>query len=341
MDNIRDILGPAHRPLSEVQKIEAIPTGILSLDEITGIGGIPRGRIIEVQGENHSGKTTLVLNIAKHILDNGGNVAWFSIGEGFDINYATMIGIIGKDNFTIPPVESADDLFFKIKLLLAYDWADLIVIDSLQAITAELVQEREQEQLKMNENVALAKVVSAFCKDISGGYMAREIQYDNIEESSEKGKKGKYIKSNTTIYSIVSGKCVPITTKHFLEHKKACIIGISRLSHKIGVTFGDDTETGGGRGKNYDFSMRLRTTGGTKVMKKQLGKDILKYRIGGVYVKKNKVGIPFGKCEFVMWPNGIITPVDAKLPQESESEKIKSIATDKPKKTKKRRKLGD
>ena len=75
------------------QKIECIPTGALSLDLALGIGGIPRGRVIEIYGPEAGGKTTLSLHIAAQAQKAGGTVAFIDAEHALDPSYAKLIGV--------------------------------------------------------------------------------------------------------------------------------------------------------------------------------------------------------------------------------------------------------
>ena len=76
-----------------IKKVECIPTGALSLDLALGIGGIPRGRVIEIYGPEAGGKTTLSLHIAAQAQKNGGTVAFIDAEHAFDRFYAGKLGV--------------------------------------------------------------------------------------------------------------------------------------------------------------------------------------------------------------------------------------------------------
>ena len=77
----------------EIRQIECIPTGALSLDLALGIGGVPRGRVVEIFGPESSGKTTLALHIAAEAQRNGGTAAFIDAEHALDPIYARAIGV--------------------------------------------------------------------------------------------------------------------------------------------------------------------------------------------------------------------------------------------------------
>jgi len=117
-----------------VEKIPAISTGCLSLDLALGVGGFPKGRIIEVFGPESSGKTTLCLQTAASVHKNGGIVAIIDAEHALDINYARNLGV-NVDNLYISQPENGE-----MALGIAEEWlksnaVDLIIVDSVAALT--------------------------------------------------------------------------------------------------------------------------------------------------------------------------------------------------------------
>jgi RecA/RadA recombinase len=99
-----------------VNKVEAIPTGALSLDRILGIGGIPRGRITEIYGPESSGKTTICLHVIAEAQKMGGIAAFIDAEHALDINYAKRLGVdttnllLSQPDFGEQALEIADTL---------------------------------------------------------------------------------------------------------------------------------------------------------------------------------------------------------------------------------------
>src|SRR5690606_25755168 len=75
------------------EKIEAIPTGSLGLDIALGIGGVPRGRVIEIYGPESSGKTTMTLHLAAEVQKKGGTVVFIDAEHALDLGYAKKLGV--------------------------------------------------------------------------------------------------------------------------------------------------------------------------------------------------------------------------------------------------------
>lgn len=113
--------------------IEAIPTGIFSLDKALGIGGLPRGRVIEVFGPESSGKTTLTLSIIAQGQGNGGVAAFIDAEHAFDPSYAKLIGI-NLDDLLISQPDTGEQALEIVETLVRSNAVDLIVVDSVAAL---------------------------------------------------------------------------------------------------------------------------------------------------------------------------------------------------------------
>lgn len=116
-----------------VKKVEAIPTGALSLDLALGIGGIPRGRVIEVFGPEAGGKTTLSLHIASQAQKTGGTVAFIDAEHALDPVYASAIGV-NIDELLISQPDSGEQALEIAEKLVRSGALDLIIIDSVAAL---------------------------------------------------------------------------------------------------------------------------------------------------------------------------------------------------------------
>jgi recombination protein RecA len=113
--------------------IEAIPTGALSLDAALGIGGVPRGRIIEIFGPESSGKTTLSLEILSEAQAMGGVVAFIDAEHALDPGYAARIGV-DIDEVLISQPDTGEDALEICDMLVRSGAVDVIVIDSVAAL---------------------------------------------------------------------------------------------------------------------------------------------------------------------------------------------------------------
>ena len=113
--------------------IEAIPTGALSLDIALGIGGIPRGRIIEVFGPESSGKTTLALHMIAEAQKMGGEAAFIDAEHALDPVYAKKLGV-DIDNLIVSQPDTGEQALEITEALVRSGALDVIVVDSVAAL---------------------------------------------------------------------------------------------------------------------------------------------------------------------------------------------------------------
>lgn len=136
--------------LGEAKKmdIESISTGSISLDVALGIGGVPRGRIIEIYGPESSGKSTLALHIAASCQKDGGTVAYVDAEHALDPRYAQRVGV-DIDNLLISQPDSGEQALDIVETLVHSGAIDLIVIDSVAALTPRAEIEGEMGESHM------------------------------------------------------------------------------------------------------------------------------------------------------------------------------------------------
>jgi len=147
-----------------IKPIEAISTGALSLDLALGIGGIPRGRIIEIFGPEAGGKTTLSLHIAAQAQKAGGTVAFIDAEHALDPKYAGLIGV-DIDELLISQPDSGEQALEIAEKLVRSGALDLIVIDSVAA----LVPQAEIEGEMGDAHVGLqARLMSQALRKLTG-----------------------------------------------------------------------------------------------------------------------------------------------------------------------------
>ncbi len=120
-----------------VEKVKAISTGSLAIDYITGIGGIPRGRITEIYGHESSGKTTLCLHIIAEAQKEGGIAAFIDAEHALDPTYAKAIGI-KLDELIISQPESGEQALNIMETLIRSNAVDIIVVDSVAALVPKV-----------------------------------------------------------------------------------------------------------------------------------------------------------------------------------------------------------
>lgn len=118
---------------SMIQDTEVIPTGSLTLDIATGIGGLPRGRVVEIYGPESSGKTTLALNVVAQAQAAGGTAAFIDAEHALDLNYAKRIGIKVEDLLISQP-DTGEQSLEVTEYLVRSGAIDVIVIDSVAAL---------------------------------------------------------------------------------------------------------------------------------------------------------------------------------------------------------------
>lgn len=116
-----------------IQAVEVIPTGAFNLDIALGIGGIPRGRIIEIYGAEASGKTTLALHIAAECQKLGGTVAFVDAEHALDVSYAKRLGV-QTDNMLLSQPDGGEQALEVTETLVRSSAVDLIIIDSVAAL---------------------------------------------------------------------------------------------------------------------------------------------------------------------------------------------------------------
>ncbi|WP_120946161.1 MULTISPECIES: recombinase RecA [Helicobacter] len=118
----------------EIEPIEAISTGSLGLDIALGIGGVPRGRIVEVYGPESSGKTTLTLHIIAQAQKEGGTCAFIDAEHALDVQYAKKLGV-DVDNLLISQPDTGEEALEILETLARSGAVDVIAVDSVAALT--------------------------------------------------------------------------------------------------------------------------------------------------------------------------------------------------------------
>lgn len=136
--------------LGEARKVDVdvIPTGSMALDHALGVGGLPRGRIIEVYGPESSGKTTLALHVVAEVQKKGGIAAFVDAEHALDPEYAKRIGVKINDLFISQP-DTGEQALEIVESLVKSGAVDLIVIDSVAALTPRAEIEGEMGQQHM------------------------------------------------------------------------------------------------------------------------------------------------------------------------------------------------
>ena len=137
-----------------VEDIEAIPTGSIGLDLALGIGGYPRGRVIEIYGPESSGKTTLTIHAIAEVQKQGGIAAFIDAEHAFDAAYAKNLGV-DVDNLYISQPDNGEQALEIADHLISSGAVDLVVIDSVAALTPKSEIEGEMGDSKMGLHARL------------------------------------------------------------------------------------------------------------------------------------------------------------------------------------------
>lgn len=151
-----------------VQEVEAISTGSLGLDLALGVGGLPKGRIIEIYGPESSGKTTLTLHVIAESQKNGGIAAFIDAEHAFDRHYAAKLGV-DVENLIISQPDNGEQALEIADNLIRSGAIDIVVIDSVAALTPKSEIEGEMGDSKMGLHArlmsqALRKLTSTISK---------------------------------------------------------------------------------------------------------------------------------------------------------------------------------
>ncbi|MEN9731968.1 MAG: hypothetical protein RL488_1278 [Actinomycetota bacterium] len=162
--------------------VETIPTGSIALDAALGIGGLPRGRIIEIYGPESSGKTTLTLHAIANAQKNGGTAAFIDAEHALDPEYAKALGV-DIDSLLVSQPDTGEQALEIADMLVRSGAIDLIVIDSVAA----LVPRAEIEGEMGDSHVGLqARLMSQALRKLTGGLNATNTTMIFINQLREK-----------------------------------------------------------------------------------------------------------------------------------------------------------
>jgi recombination protein RecA len=149
---------------SAAYDVEAVSTGSLGLDIALGIGGLPRGRVVEIYGPESSGKTTLTLQVVAEIQRNGGTAAFVDAEHALDPSYAEKLGVDVQDLLVSQP-DTGEQALEITDILVRSGAVDVVVIDSVAALTPKAEIEGEMGEMQLGLH---ARLMSQALRKLTG-----------------------------------------------------------------------------------------------------------------------------------------------------------------------------
>jgi recombination protein RecA len=161
--------------------VAVIPTGCLSLDLALGIGGVPRGRVIEIYGPESSGKTTLALHVIAEAQRRGGVAAFIDAEHALDVVYARKLGVKTEDLLISQP-DSGEQAMEIAEILVRSNAIDVAVVDSVAALVPRSEIEGDMGDAQMGSQArlmsqALRKLTSAISKSMTSVIFINQIRH--------------------------------------------------------------------------------------------------------------------------------------------------------------------
>jgi recombination protein RecA len=147
-----------------VAPIEAIPTGAISIDYALGIGGMPRGRVVEIFGPESSGKTTLALQVIAQAQKSGGMAAFVDAEHALDATYAQKLGV-DLDGLLVSQPDNGEQALEIVEVLIRSGGVDVVVVDSVAALVPRAEIEGEMGEAQMGLQ---ARLMSQALRKLTG-----------------------------------------------------------------------------------------------------------------------------------------------------------------------------
>jgi recombination protein RecA len=147
-----------------IQPIDAIPTGAISIDYALGVGGVPRGRVVEIFGPESSGKTTLALQVIAEAQRAGGMAAFVDAEHALDAAYAQKLGV-DIDNLLVSQPDNGEQALEIVEVLIRSNGVDVVVVDSVAALVPRAEIEGEMGEAQMGLQ---ARLMSQALRKLTG-----------------------------------------------------------------------------------------------------------------------------------------------------------------------------
>ena len=147
-----------------VAPVEAIPTGALSIDYALGIGGVPRGRVVEIFGPESSGKTTLALQVIAQAQKLGGMAAFVDAEHALDARYAQKLGV-DLESLLVSQPDNGEQALEIVEVLIRSGGVDVVVVDSVAALVPRAEIEGEMGEAQMGLQ---ARLMSQALRKLTG-----------------------------------------------------------------------------------------------------------------------------------------------------------------------------
>lgn len=166
--------------------VESIPTGSMALDAALGIGGLPRGRIVEIYGPESSGKTTLALHAVAEAQKRGGEAAFIDVEHALDPVYARALGV-DVDALLVSQPDTGEQALEIMEALIRSGAVDIVVLDSVAA----LVPRAEIEGEMGDSHVGLqARLMSQAMRKLAGCGVQIQLHRDFHQPAPPEGRRG-------------------------------------------------------------------------------------------------------------------------------------------------------